>query len=68
MGSEWPLAVLVGTADRYVNSAGITVSLPPGTTKADLSVLAAVGLSEELRRAVIAEFEAEYAAMMPFYR
>jgi HD-like signal output (HDOD) protein len=67
VGGEWTLAVLVATADRYVNSAGITVSPPQAPPKADPGVLAAVGLGEELRSAVIAEFEAEYAAMMPFY-
>jgi HD-like signal output (HDOD) protein len=68
IGGEYPLAVLVGTADRYVKSAGITISEHEGALKPDPGVLAAVGLTEELRSAVIAEFESEYAAMMPFYR
>lgn len=68
LSGEWPLAVLVSAADRYANSAGITISATPASPKPDPGVLAAVGLDEEQRRGIIAEFEAEYAAMMPFYR
>ena len=65
---EWPLAVLINTADRYVNSAGIAIAVTQGPPKPDPSVLGAVGLAEDFRAAVIAEFETEHAAMIPFYR
>ena len=68
MDGAWPLAVLVGVADRYINSAGISIAGSQRDPKPDPDVLAAVGLSEELRQAVVAEFEAEYTATMPFFR
>ena len=66
-GGELPLASLVSSADRYVNSTGVSIIPPQGDPVPDPTVLAALGLSAELRHLVLAEFEAEFAAMKPFY-
>ena len=66
-GGELPLASLVSSAARYVNSTGVSIIPPQGDPVPDPTVLAALGLSAELRHLVLAEFEAEFAAMKPFY-
>ena len=67
-GSELPLATLVNAADRYVDSAGICIHLPPVAPIADPAILAPLGLGAELQRKLLEEFDAEFAAMKPFFR
>jgi len=67
-GGDVPLAGLVRAADRYVNSAGICTMPPPGTPVADPTALASAGLQADHHAPIIAEFEAEFAGMIPFYR
>ena len=67
-GTELPLATLIRSADRYVDSAGISIEAAAVSPVADPSALASIGMSPELERSVIAEFEIEFAAMKPFFR
>jgi HD-like signal output (HDOD) protein len=67
-GSELPLASVVYAADRYVDSAGICVHPQSQPPIADPSVLASIGLSAELQRKLLEEFDTEFAAMKPFFR
>jgi HD-like signal output (HDOD) protein len=68
VNGEWPLAALVAIADGYVNSAGISISDPDKSANPDSEMLAALGLTEELRKSILTEFQTEYSAMTPFYR
>lgn len=67
-GDELTLASLVRSADRYINSTGVSIIPPREVPVPDLSALAPLGLSAELQSSVLAEFAAEFAAMAPFYR
>lgn len=67
-GGEWALADVVRAADRYVISSGISIHPVPAPADADGSALSSIGMGADLERDVIAEFEAEFAAMKPFFR
>jgi HD-like signal output (HDOD) protein len=67
-GGELPLASLVNAADRYVNSMGASIVAQQGAPVPDPTALASVGLTYELQRTVLGEFEAEFAATASFYR
>jgi len=64
---ELPLASLVRAADRYVNSTGVSIMPPEGKAVPDPTALTPLGMNAELQLAVLAEFEAEFAVMKPFY-
>ena len=66
-GGDTPLATLVRAADGYANSAGISIIAAPRTPVADPAALALAGINPDLQPATIEEFEAEFAAMIPFY-
>jgi len=68
VGGELPLAFLVSAADRYVNSTGASIMPPHGAPVPDPAALASVGLSADVQRAVLTNYETELAAMAPFFR
>lgn len=65
-GNEIPLCVVVSAANRYVNGKGIAISTrlaPPS-----LEPFASLGLGERQQQAILADFEAEYAGILPFFK
>lgn len=67
VGGEFPLACLVSAADRYVNSTGASIMPPRRAAVPDPAALAPLGLSVDLQRAVLADYETELVAMAPFF-
>jgi HD-like signal output (HDOD) protein len=67
-GTELPLATLVHAADAYVISCGISIHPNPAPADANPSALDSIGMNPNLQRTVLAEFEAEFEAMKPFFR
>lgn len=68
VGGEFPLACLVSAADRYVNSTGASIMPPHGTPVPDPAALSSFGLSADLQRALLNDYETELAAMAAFFR
>jgi HD-like signal output (HDOD) protein len=68
VGGEVPLVTVVSAADRYVNSTGASIVPPPGVSVPDSSALAYLGLKPESQSALLADFEAEFTNMKPFFR
>jgi len=65
-GAQIPLSTVVAAASRYVNGKGITISqrtVPPAQDP-----FAALQLAPKQQEALLADFEAEYAAIVPFFK
>ncbi len=67
--NELPLSCIVGAADRFVNSTGISI-LGRGSEnpRVDSSAMADLGLPKDRLDRLLNEFEVEFEAMTPFFR
>jgi HD-like signal output (HDOD) protein len=66
---EVPLSRVVAAADHYVHCIGVSI-LPQDAVNGepDVAALERLGIGEAGREALLAEFQAEFDAMTPFFR
>jgi len=65
--AELPLGRLVDAANRYVNSAGDSISQDPRMGAAGAERIGALGLEPERLARLLDEFNGEYAGMLQFF-
>jgi HD-like signal output (HDOD) protein len=62
-----PLSALLDAADQYVNSTGVTILSGVPADAADSALIESLGLDEKRLGTLIAEYQAEFAAMAQFF-
>jgi HD-like signal output (HDOD) protein len=66
---ELPLARVIGAADQYVHSTGVSILPHSGKGgRADLAALEQLGLDTIRLETLLGEFQTEFDAMTPFFR
>jgi putative nucleotidyltransferase with HDIG domain len=67
-GEPVPLSAVVDAANHYINSTGESIVDSRLVSAEDAGAIAALGVSEENVGRLLADFNAEHAAMSPFFK